>query len=154
MSSIDLFDLAPDNGRHYLSDMIPVLFRRQARIWLQFRVSSVMDILSMMAQASAFFFVGRAIGGTNWSGSYARFLAVGMIVNTCSRSVLPDHATRFREAIGRLGSNHSCSHHVQSPCRSALISCGCMSMRSQAASFSPRSGRPSARASRPRSPRS
>lgn len=82
MSSIDRFDLVPDTERHYLSGMIPVLLKRQTRIWLQFRVSSVMDILSMMAQASVFFFVGRAIGGTNWSGSYAGFLAVGMIVNT------------------------------------------------------------------------
>ncbi|MGI8404688.1 MAG: ABC transporter permease [Thermomicrobiales bacterium] len=82
MATIDQFDLAPAASRHYLIGMIPVLLRRQARIWLQFRVSSVMDILSMMAQASVFFFVGRAVGGTNWSGSYAGFLAVGMIVNT------------------------------------------------------------------------
>lgn len=81
MAVIDQFDLAPAASRHYLIGMIPVLLRRQARIWLQFRVSSVMDILSMMAQASVFFFVGRAVGGTNWSGSYAGFLAVGMIVN-------------------------------------------------------------------------
>ena len=82
MATIDQFDLAPAAGRQYLSGMIPVLLKRQARIWLQFRVSSVMDLLSMVAQASVFFFVGRAVGGTNWSAGYAGFLAVGMIVNT------------------------------------------------------------------------
>ena len=82
MAMTDRFDLAPAAGHQYLTGIIPVLLKRQARIWLQFRVSSVMDLLSMVAQASVFFFVGRAVGGTNWSAGYAGFLAVGMIVNS------------------------------------------------------------------------
>lgn len=85
---LDRFDPPPVRGRAYLANIMPVLLRRQANIWLQFRVSSVMDILTMLAQASIFFFVGRAIGGDHWSAASAGFLAVGVIVNTFLQQAL------------------------------------------------------------------
>jgi ABC-2 type transport system permease protein len=82
------FDIAPPAGRTYILGVLPVLLRRQAKIWLQFRVSSVMDILTMLAQASVFFFVGKAIGGNAWTGANAGFLAVGIIANTMLQAAL------------------------------------------------------------------
>jgi ABC-type polysaccharide/polyol phosphate export permease len=57
---------------------------RNARMWIHFRVSMVMDLLNMAAQASVFFFVGRALGGGDqqWTDNYAAFLAIGLIFNT------------------------------------------------------------------------
>lgn len=82
------FDPPPVRGRAYFANILPVLLRRQANLWLQFRVSSVMDIFTMLAQASIFFFVGRAIGGAHWSAANAGFLAVGVIVNTFLQQAL------------------------------------------------------------------
>ena len=84
----DAFDPAPVRGLPYLANIIPVLMRRQAQLWLQFRVSSAMDILTMLAQASVFFFVGRAIGGGSWSAATAGFLAVGIVTNTFLQEAL------------------------------------------------------------------
>lgn len=84
----DSFDPAPVRGWPYLVNVIPVLMRRQAQLWLQFRVSSAMDILTMLAQASVFFFVGRAIGGEGWSAATAGFLAVGIVANTFLQEAL------------------------------------------------------------------
>ncbi|MGC4108105.1 MAG: ABC transporter permease [Thermomicrobiales bacterium] len=82
------FDPPPVRGWPYLANIIPVLMRRQAQLWLQFRVSSVMDILTMLAQASVFFFVGRAIGGETWTAATAGFLAVGIVINTFLQQAL------------------------------------------------------------------
>ena len=82
------FDSPPVRGWPYLANIIPVLMRRQAQLWLRFRVSSVMDILTMLAQASVFFFVGRAIGGETWTAASAGFLAVGIVVNTFLQQAL------------------------------------------------------------------
>ncbi|HEU0165532.1 MAG TPA: hypothetical protein VFQ54_10855, partial [Thermomicrobiales bacterium] len=76
------FHIAPPAGRAYLLGVLPVLLRRQAKLWLQFRISSAMDILTMLAQASVFFFVGKAIGGDTWTDANAGFLAVGIVANT------------------------------------------------------------------------
>ena len=71
-------------GPRYLARIFPVLMGRNAKIWIYFRVSLVMDLLNMAAQASVFFFVGRALGagGQNWTNNYAAFLAIGLIFNT------------------------------------------------------------------------
>jgi ABC-type polysaccharide/polyol phosphate export permease len=57
---------------------------RNARVWIYFRVSLVMDLLNMAAQASVFFFVGRVLGATgqSWTANYAGFLAVGLVFTT------------------------------------------------------------------------
>lgn len=81
-------DPPPVRGWPYLANIISVLMQRQAQLWLQFRVSSVMDILTMLAQASVFFFVGRAIGGENRSAASAGFLAIGIVVNTFLQQAL------------------------------------------------------------------
>lgn len=82
------FDPPPVRGWPYLVNIIPVLMRRQAQLWLQFRVSSAMDILTMLAQASVFFFVGRAVGGETWTAASAGFLAVGIVVNILMQEAL------------------------------------------------------------------
>ena len=71
-------------GPHYLARIFPVLMGRNARIWIYFRVSLVMDLLNMAAQASVFFFVGRALGSgeQSWTSNYAAFLAIGLVFNT------------------------------------------------------------------------
>lgn len=88
LGTVGHFDPPPVRGWPYLLHIVPVLMRRQAQLWLQFRVSSVMDILTMLAQASVFFFVGRAIGGETWSAATAGFLAVGIVVNTFLQQAL------------------------------------------------------------------
>lgn len=76
-------------GRAYLLRVIPVVVRRQAALWLRFRISLALDILSMAAQASIFFFVGQALGGGDaWSAGYAGFLAVGLVMNTLLQASL------------------------------------------------------------------
>lgn len=92
------FDPPPVRGRAYLANIMPVLLRRQAQLWLQFRVSSAMDILTMLTQASVFFFVGRAIGGTSWTSASAGFLAVGIVVNTFLQHALSGPYTSIASA--------------------------------------------------------
>ena len=50
-------------------------------MWVRFRVSMVMDLLTMVAQASLFFFVGQALGsgGQSSTSNYAAFLTVGLV---------------------------------------------------------------------------
>ncbi len=75
---------APVVGAGYLVRTLPVMLVRNARLWMSFRVSLVMDLLSMAAQASAFFFVGRAMSAGShqgWQADYAAFLAVGLVMN-------------------------------------------------------------------------
>jgi ABC-type polysaccharide/polyol phosphate export permease len=71
-------------GPGYLARVFPALLGRNARVWVHFRVSLVMDLLNMAAQASIFFFVGRALGatGATWTANYAAFLAIGLVFNT------------------------------------------------------------------------
>lgn len=71
-------------GPGYLVRVFPALMGRNARVWVHFRVSLVMDILNMAAQASIFFFVGQALGASDatWRASYAAFLAIGLVFNT------------------------------------------------------------------------
>ena len=75
---------APVAGFAYLIRIFPALMGRNAMMWIHFRVSLVMDLLNMAAQASVFFFVGRALGSGNqqWTDNYAAFLAVGLVFNT------------------------------------------------------------------------
>ncbi len=71
-------------GPGYLIGIFPALMGRNARMWIHFRVSMVMDLLNMAAQASVFFFVGRALGAGDqgWTDNYAAFLAIGLVFNT------------------------------------------------------------------------
>jgi len=70
-------------GIAYLRRTFPALLRRNADMWAKFRVSMAMDLLNMVAQASLFFFVGRALGGgESWTSNYAGFLAVGLVFST------------------------------------------------------------------------
>lgn len=74
---------APVAGPAYLWTIFPALMGRNARLWVYFRVNLVMDLVNMAAQASIFFFVGRALGGgETWTSNYAAFLAVGLVFNT------------------------------------------------------------------------
>jgi len=74
---------APVAGPAYLARIFPALMGRNARVWVYFRVSLVMDLIKMAAQANNFFFVGRALGGgETWTDNYAAFLAVGLVFNT------------------------------------------------------------------------
>lgn len=74
----------PVAGFAYLIRIFPALMGRNAAMWIHFRVSLVMDLLNMAAQASVFFFVGRALGSGDqqWTDNYAAFLAVGLVFNT------------------------------------------------------------------------
>jgi ABC-2 type transport system permease protein len=78
------FDQPEVGGTRYLLRVFPSLMGRNARVWIHFRVSLVMDLLNMAAQASVFFFVGRALGaaGATWTDNYAGFLAVGLVFTT------------------------------------------------------------------------
>jgi ABC-type polysaccharide/polyol phosphate export permease len=71
-------------GPRYLLGVFPALMGRNAEMWAHFRVSMVMELLNMAAQASLFFFLGRALGagGQDWAGNYAAFLAIGLVFNT------------------------------------------------------------------------
>ena len=71
-------------GPRYLMRVFPSLMGRNARLWIHFRVSLVMDLINMAAHASIFFFVGRALGsgGQAWTDNYAAFLAVGLVFTT------------------------------------------------------------------------
>jgi ABC-type polysaccharide/polyol phosphate export permease len=84
------FDRAEVGGPRYLLRVFPSLLGRNTRIWIHFRVSLVMDLLGMAAQASVFFFVGRALGesGQAWTANYAAFLAVGLVFTTCFEASL------------------------------------------------------------------
>jgi len=77
-------------GPTYLWRVTPALLGRNAQSWVRFRVSMVMELLTMAAQASLFFFVGRALGaeGATWTGNYAAFLAIGLVFNTFLESSL------------------------------------------------------------------
>ena len=68
-------------GATYLRRVFPALLGRNADMWVRFRVSMVMDLLTMVAQASLFFFVGQALGsgGQSWTSNYAAFLTVGLV---------------------------------------------------------------------------
>jgi ABC-2 type transport system permease protein len=75
---------APVAGPGYLVRALPALVGRDARLWMSFRVSLAMDLLSMAAQASVFFFLGMAISAGSrqgWQTEFAAFLAVGLVFN-------------------------------------------------------------------------
>ncbi len=71
-------------GPGYLLRIFPALMGRNARMWIHFRVSMVMDLLNMAAQASVFFFIGQALdaGDQQWTSNYATFLAIGLVFST------------------------------------------------------------------------
>jgi ABC-2 type transport system permease protein len=71
-------------GPFYLARVFPALLGRNAQTWIRFRVSMVMELLTMAAQASTFFFVGQALGasGASWTANYAAFLAIGLVFNS------------------------------------------------------------------------
>jgi ABC-2 type transport system permease protein len=71
-------------GMRYLAGVFPALLGRNADMWIRFRVSMVMDLLNMAAQASLFFLLGHALGagGEAWTRDYAAFLAVGLVFTT------------------------------------------------------------------------
>ncbi len=82
---IAALEQAPVGGTAYLLRALPVLLGRNARLWLRFRVSMVMDLLMMAAQASTFFFLGSTLavtGRQDWQTHYAAFLAVGVVFST------------------------------------------------------------------------
>jgi ABC-2 type transport system permease protein len=84
MSAEWTLEQAPVASARYVAGVLPTLLRRNARIWLSFRVSTAMDILAMVARSSVFFFVGGALGagsGSPWGADYAAFLAVGLVFN-------------------------------------------------------------------------
>jgi ABC-2 type transport system permease protein len=73
---------APVASARYVLGVLPSLLRRNARLWLSFRVSTAMDVLAMVARASVFFFVGGALGASSrdaWGTNYAAFLTVGLV---------------------------------------------------------------------------
>lgn len=75
---------APLGGVTYILRVLPVLLARNARLWLRFRVSMIMDLLGGAAQASVFFFLGTALaanGQQAWQTNYTAFLAVGIVFN-------------------------------------------------------------------------
>jgi ABC-type polysaccharide/polyol phosphate export permease len=78
------FDPPEVGGPRYLARVFPSLLGRNARVWMSFRISLVMDLLKLVAQASIFFFVGQALGtgGQAWTGNYAAFLTIGLVFNT------------------------------------------------------------------------
>jgi hypothetical protein len=76
---------APLGGVTYILRVLPVLLARNARLWLRFRVSMIMDVLGGAAQASVFFFLGTTLaanGQQAWQTNYTAFLAVGIVFNT------------------------------------------------------------------------
>jgi hypothetical protein len=76
---------APLGGVTYILRVLPVLLARNARLWLRFRVSMIMDVLGAAAQASVFFFLGTTLaanGQQAWQTNYTAFLAVGIVFNT------------------------------------------------------------------------
>lgn len=77
-------EAASVGGIHYLLRTFPALMGRNVSMWVRFRISMVMELLNMVAQASLFFFLGRALGAGNqgWATNYAAFLAVGLVINT------------------------------------------------------------------------
>lgn len=77
-------------GPAYLLRIFPALVGRNAEMWVRFRVSMVMELLTMAAQASTFFFIGQALGasGASWTANYAAFLAIGLVFNTFLESSL------------------------------------------------------------------
>ena len=75
---------APVARPAYLVRTLPALIARDARLWMSFRVSLVMDLLSMAAQASVFFFLGMAMSAGSrpgWQAEFAAFLAAGQVFN-------------------------------------------------------------------------
>jgi ABC-2 type transport system permease protein len=75
---------APVASAGYAARVLPSLLRRNARLWMSFRVSTAMDVLAMVGRASVFFFVGGALGAGSrdaWGADYAAFLAVGLVLN-------------------------------------------------------------------------
>jgi ABC-2 type transport system permease protein len=69
----------------YQARVFPLLIARNARRWLSFRVSVVMDLLASIAQAVTFYVLGSLVvvpGQNSWQGQYVTFLAVGMVFNT------------------------------------------------------------------------
>ena len=83
-SSTLQLELATVGGPRYLLSVFPALLGRNADMWIRFRTSMAMDLLNMAAQASLFFFVGRALGsgGESWTQNYAAFLAIGLVFTT------------------------------------------------------------------------
>lgn len=77
-------ELTTIGGPRYLLGVFPALLGRNADMWIRFRVSMAMDLLNMAAQASVFFFVGKALGagGQSWTENYAAFLGIGLVFTT------------------------------------------------------------------------
>ncbi len=76
---------APLGGPGYMLRILSVLLGRNARLWLRFRVSMVMDLLGGAAQASVFFFLGTTLvasGQQAWQTNYTAFLAIGIVFNS------------------------------------------------------------------------
>lgn len=79
-----VLEQGPLGGPGYMLRVLPVLLARNARLWLRFRVSMVLDLLSGAAQASVFFFLGTTLaanGQQTWQTNYTTFLAIGVIIN-------------------------------------------------------------------------
>lgn len=111
-------EIGPTGNAAYLTSVFPVVLRRQAAIWMRFRVSTVMDLMTMAAQASVFFFIGRAAGqGEGWTANYAGFLVVGMIMNAILESSLTGPYSSIAQAYweARLES------YLLSPCPIGLL---------------------------------
>lgn len=112
---------APVGDLRYAARVLPVLLGRNARRWLQFRVSVAMSLISGAANASVFFFVGTilagagqaaagtpgAVGRDGWLAEYAGFLAVGTVMSAILgasltgpyRSLSTDYWTGRLEAV-------------------------------------------------------
>jgi ABC-2 type transport system permease protein len=76
---------APVASLAYQARVLPLLIARNARRWLSFRVSVVMDLLASIVQAVTFYILGSLVvapGQNSWQGQYVTFLAVGMVFNT------------------------------------------------------------------------
>lgn len=77
-------ETAPVAGPAYLARIAPVLIGRNARRWLTFRVSVALDLLTALAQAATFYFLGALVAAGSqhtWQGQYVSFLAIGMVFN-------------------------------------------------------------------------
>lgn len=64
----------------YLIKVVPVLLARNARMWARFRASMIMDIITGLAQASVFFFLGSMVHLS--SLNYSTYVAIGIVANT------------------------------------------------------------------------
>src|SRR5579875_1976783 len=91
MGSDQMLEQAPIARIRYAWRVTPVLLGRNARLWIRFRVSMVVDLVASAAQASVFFFLGSALGtsGTqSWGQRYAGFLVIGVVFNAVLQASL------------------------------------------------------------------